>query len=150
MCEDIARNFYDKRTCCCITTTHRPTLIFSPGNFYKKQHDWRPPPTLIALLGRCNFSLAENNFQNAFKSGRSTWNGAYARKGTSRMMLGMVAPVPEIMDTIGAEHFPRGHQLHSQSRTSEHFFGSRRFITAFTRALHWFITWTKLIQRIFS
>jgi hypothetical protein len=33
MCEDFAPNFGNKRTGCCITTTHRLTLPFSPGNF---------------------------------------------------------------------------------------------------------------------
>jgi hypothetical protein len=35
MCEDFASTFGDKRTGCCITTTHRLTLPFSPGNFLK-------------------------------------------------------------------------------------------------------------------
>jgi hypothetical protein len=33
MCEDFAQNFGDKRTGCCITTTHFLTLPVSPGNF---------------------------------------------------------------------------------------------------------------------
>jgi hypothetical protein len=33
MCEDFAPNLGDKRTGCCITTTHHLTLPFSPGNF---------------------------------------------------------------------------------------------------------------------
>jgi hypothetical protein len=33
MCEDFAPNFSDKRAGCCITTMHRHTLPFSPGNF---------------------------------------------------------------------------------------------------------------------
>jgi hypothetical protein len=33
MCEDFAANFGDKRTCCCIASTHHQTLPFSPGNF---------------------------------------------------------------------------------------------------------------------
>jgi hypothetical protein len=36
MYEDFALNFGDKRTGCCITTTHRLTLSFSPGNFLPK------------------------------------------------------------------------------------------------------------------
>jgi hypothetical protein len=31
MCEDIAPNFGDKRTGCCITTTHHLTFPFPPG-----------------------------------------------------------------------------------------------------------------------
>jgi hypothetical protein len=33
MREDFAQNFGDKRAGCCITTTRRLTLPFSPGNF---------------------------------------------------------------------------------------------------------------------
>jgi hypothetical protein len=33
MCEDFAPNFGDKAAGHCITTTHRLTLPFSPGNF---------------------------------------------------------------------------------------------------------------------
>jgi hypothetical protein len=32
MCQDFALHSGDKRTGCCITTTHRLTLPFSPGN----------------------------------------------------------------------------------------------------------------------
>jgi hypothetical protein len=38
MCEDFAPNFSDKRTSCCITTTHRLTLPFSQGNFFTKDN----------------------------------------------------------------------------------------------------------------
>jgi hypothetical protein len=38
--------------------------------------------------------------------------------------------------THGAEPFLRSHQLYSDSRTSA-VYGTRRFITMFTRALHW-------------
>jgi hypothetical protein len=34
MCEDFAPNFGDKRTACCITTTHHLKLPFSPGIFF--------------------------------------------------------------------------------------------------------------------
>jgi hypothetical protein len=33
VCEDFAPNFGDKRTVCCIITTLRPTIPFSPGIF---------------------------------------------------------------------------------------------------------------------
>jgi hypothetical protein len=36
MCEDFAPKFGDKRTGCCITTTHCFALPFSPGNFLPK------------------------------------------------------------------------------------------------------------------
>jgi hypothetical protein len=45
MCEDSAPNFGDKRIGCCMTTTHRLTLPFSPKNFFCQKHDYRPPPT---------------------------------------------------------------------------------------------------------
>jgi hypothetical protein len=47
MCEDIAPNFGNNRTGCCITTAHRYTLPFSPRNFLPKKYDCRLPPTLI-------------------------------------------------------------------------------------------------------
>jgi hypothetical protein len=37
-CEDFALNFFDKRTNCCITTTHHLTLPFSPGNYFTKNN----------------------------------------------------------------------------------------------------------------
>jgi hypothetical protein len=36
MCEDFYLNYSDKRTGCCIMTTRRFTLSFSPGNFLLK------------------------------------------------------------------------------------------------------------------
>jgi hypothetical protein len=42
-----------------------------------------------------------------------------------------------IIITHGAETFLRSCQLCSYSRTSQHFMEPRRFITVFTRALHW-------------
>jgi hypothetical protein len=49
MCEDFTPNFSDKRTGCCITTTHH--FLFHKGIFDQKQHDCHPPPTLLAWLG---------------------------------------------------------------------------------------------------
>jgi hypothetical protein len=56
-------------------------------------------------------TLTDHDFQNAFKNGRSTENGAYARRGAdSRVMMAsrlklvsdqMAAPVPYIMDGYG-------------------------------------------------
>jgi hypothetical protein len=44
MWDDFAPNFGDKRTGCNITTKHRITLPFSPGNFLTKmQHECTPP-----------------------------------------------------------------------------------------------------------
>jgi hypothetical protein len=54
--------------------------------------------------------LTEHCFQDAFKQGRSTGNGAYSWHGaTSRVMIArrprvfdqMAAPVPKIMDQSG-------------------------------------------------
>jgi hypothetical protein len=36
MCEDFVKNFGDKRSGCFITTTHRLTCHFPPGNFFIK------------------------------------------------------------------------------------------------------------------
>jgi hypothetical protein len=43
--EDFAPNFDDKRTGCCITTTHRLTLSFSSENFLPKPTWLLSPPT---------------------------------------------------------------------------------------------------------
>jgi hypothetical protein len=61
-CEDFAPNFGDKRTGHCNTATHRLTLPFLPENYCQKQHDCRPPPTLLFLN-----TLTEHDFQDAFK-----------------------------------------------------------------------------------
>jgi hypothetical protein len=51
MCEDFAANFGDKRTGCCITTTHRLTHSSLLGEmFYQKQQDSRPLPTLLFFV----------------------------------------------------------------------------------------------------
>jgi hypothetical protein len=47
MCKDFALNIDDKRTGCCIMTTHHLTLPFSPGNALPKQHNCHPPPSLL-------------------------------------------------------------------------------------------------------
>jgi hypothetical protein len=47
MCKDFAPKFGDKRTGCCIMTTHRFTLPFQVLNFLTKQHDCHPPSTLL-------------------------------------------------------------------------------------------------------
>jgi hypothetical protein len=50
MCEDFAQNFGDKRTSCCITTTHRLTLPSHYEIFYEKQHNTRPHPLYFSLF----------------------------------------------------------------------------------------------------
>jgi hypothetical protein len=53
MCEDFTPKFGEKRTGCCITTTHCLTLLFSPANFSPKQHDYHPLPTLLFCFADC-------------------------------------------------------------------------------------------------
>jgi hypothetical protein len=48
-CEDFILNFGDKRTGCCITTTHRLTLPFATGNFWPKT-TWLSSPTNPTFL----------------------------------------------------------------------------------------------------
>jgi hypothetical protein len=48
MREDIASNFGDKRTGCCIMTTHRLTHLLSPGNLWPKT--WLAFPTHPTFL----------------------------------------------------------------------------------------------------
>jgi hypothetical protein len=47
MCKDFTPNFGDERNGSFITTTYHLTLPFSPGNFYQKHLDCRPPRTLL-------------------------------------------------------------------------------------------------------
>jgi hypothetical protein len=53
-----------------------------------------------------------------------------------------------IIITHGAEPFLSSRQLYSYSRTSQHFYGTRRLITVFTRALHWSLFTARSIQSI--
>jgi hypothetical protein len=48
--------------------------------------------------------------------------------------------------TYGAEHYLRSCQLCSHSGNSQQFERTRRFITVFTRALHWSLSWVSSIQ----
>jgi hypothetical protein len=58
MCEDVAQNFGDERTGCCITTTHLLTLTFSPGKCLTKNNmSVVPHPPYSPDLAPCNFSL---------------------------------------------------------------------------------------------
>jgi hypothetical protein len=47
MCEDFSPNFGDKRTGCCIMTTYRITLPFSPVSFLPKTTWLLSPYTLL-------------------------------------------------------------------------------------------------------
>jgi hypothetical protein len=63
MCEDFAPKFGDKRTACCITTTYRLTLNFSPGNFfYQKQHNCRSHPPHFCLIPQLKIKLKGSLF----------------------------------------------------------------------------------------
>jgi hypothetical protein len=50
--------------------------------------------------------------------------------------------------THAAEPFLRSRRMCRHSRTSQHFGATRRFITVFTRALHWSLSWARSIQSI--
>jgi hypothetical protein len=127
--EAFALNFGDKRTGRCITTTQGLTC-FVTRKFLTKNSmtDISHPRNFSLFLGLkiklkgCHFDTikvietesqavlapTEQVFQNAFKIGRSSGNGAYAQnETTSRIMVTsrpkvsfhqMEAPVPEIMD----------------------------------------------------
>jgi hypothetical protein len=73
MCEDFAPNFGDKRTGCCITTTHILTL-FSPGNFYRKQNDCRPHRPNFSLFPRLNIKLRGRHFDTPSENTTSRMN----------------------------------------------------------------------------
>jgi hypothetical protein len=58
ICEDFAPNFGDKGGSCCITTTLRLTLPFSPGNFVTKNNmTVAPLPPNSPDLAHCDSSL---------------------------------------------------------------------------------------------
>jgi hypothetical protein len=48
----------------------------------------------------------------------------------------------------GAEPFLRSCQLCSHSENSQQIKGTRRFITVFTRTLHWYLSWASSIQSL--
>jgi hypothetical protein len=50
----------------------------------------------------------------------------------------------------GAESSLRSCKLCSHSRTSPAFYGTRRLVTVFTRAIHWSLSWARSIQSIAS
>jgi hypothetical protein len=107
MCKDFTPNFGDKRPDCFITTTHRLTLRFSPGNFLPKTTWLSSSTDLTFLFPRFNIKLKgrhfytievieaesrviEHDFQDSchLKNDRIAGNGAYAQKGcTSRVMV---------------------------------------------------------------
>jgi hypothetical protein len=54
-------------------------------------------------------------------------------------------PIPT-NQLYGAQHYSRGHQLCTQQLPA--FYGIQRFITTFTRALQWLLSWARPIQSI--
>jgi hypothetical protein len=58
MCEEFTPKFGDKRTGCCITTTYRLILPFSPGKFSPEKNMTSSPLILLAWLGPCDFSVS--------------------------------------------------------------------------------------------
>jgi hypothetical protein len=84
---------------------HRLTLPFSIRDFDQKQHDCRPPPTPLFSVSSIDDKTeelhfdttevieaesqavmnirTEHDFQNAFKNGRSSENGAHGRSKVS-------------------------------------------------------------------
>jgi hypothetical protein len=71
--EDFPSNFGDKRTGCCITTTHRLTLPFSPGNSSPKRTRLSSSAAILtkvvieAELQAVLNTLTGHDFQDAFK-----------------------------------------------------------------------------------
>jgi hypothetical protein len=104
MCEHFAPNFGDKRTGCCITTTHHLTLNFLPGNFLTKNNKTvitHPPyfclfpQQKIKLKGRHFDMIAvmeaesqavlknctEQYFQDTFKKWQKRWERCISAEG---------------------------------------------------------------------
>jgi hypothetical protein len=104
MCEDFAQNFGDKRTGCCIMTTHRLTLPFLKGNFLLKNNMTVAPnlpnfylcPQLEIKFEGCHFdtnevtetesqgvlnTLTERDFQDAFKKWQKLCERCMCAKG---------------------------------------------------------------------
>jgi hypothetical protein len=91
-------------------------FLFYRGIFGRKQHSCYAPPTLLFSVSPiedktedCHFdaievieaelqavlnTLTDHNFQDAFKNGRSSGNGAYAHKRTTSRV--MVASRPKV------------------------------------------------------
>jgi hypothetical protein len=63
MCEDFAPNFGDKRSGRSITTTHRLTLLFSPGIIWPKNNMTAVPlPPHVSLFPRLKIQLKGRHF----------------------------------------------------------------------------------------
>jgi hypothetical protein len=62
MWENLVPNYGDKRTDCCIMTTHRLTLSFSPGNFWPKTTWLSSPIQHTFLFPRVKIKLKSSHF----------------------------------------------------------------------------------------
>jgi hypothetical protein len=108
--KDFAPNFRDKISGSYITKTHRLTLLFHQGFLTKNNMTLVPHPPYFTLFHRLKIklkgrhfditdvmeaesqevlnTLAEQDFQDAFKKRQHSGNDSYARKGTtSRVMV---------------------------------------------------------------
>jgi hypothetical protein len=103
----LRKNFGDKRNGCCITFHHG--IFFTKNNItvipnppflslflrlkikLKGRHFDTTEVTEAELLAALN-TLTEHDFQDEFKNGRRTGNGAYAWKGTTLRVMAASKP----------------------------------------------------------
>jgi hypothetical protein len=62
MCEDFVPNFGDKRTGCCVKTTHRITLYFPRGFLAKNNMAVSPRPPYFSLFAALKIKLRDRHF----------------------------------------------------------------------------------------
>jgi hypothetical protein len=92
MCEYFAQNFGNKRTGCCITTTHCDVLPFSPGDFCPKSNTTVVPhPPYFSLFPRLEIKLEGRHFDTGDRD-----------RMTSRMHLKMA-------EALGTVHTRRNY-----------------------------------------
>jgi hypothetical protein len=143
MCEDFTPNFGDKRTGCCITTTHFLTLPYHREIFFTENNmDCLPHPPYCSLSPRLKMKLKGRHFdiierieaksqavlniitEHNLQDARSNGNGAYARKG--RIPMVMVASRPKASEWSDGSSSPRNYGwlrtcLASRTITDIHF-----------------------------
>jgi hypothetical protein len=124
-------------------TAPRPVAVLHAGHSFRgRQSVWSEPWHTCTSLAyylpetsprECNTLIRNIN--------PSRWMGPAAWR--------LWIPLLTYLFTYGAEPSLRIRQLCSHSRTSQHFIDrTRRFITVFTRALHWSLSWARSIQCI--
>jgi hypothetical protein len=109
MWEAVAPNFGNKRTGCCIITTHRITISFLLGNLLPKT-TWLSSPThptflrfpswnqnwKAAILTQLKCAVlntfTEHDFQDGFERWQKRWNGAFVWKGTTLRVIAVSSP----------------------------------------------------------